>query len=533
MSKKKRKKNHKSNIPQISLVMIVKDEEKFLPGCLESVRNFVDEMIVVDTGSTDRTIEIARSFGAKVFSFEWQYDFSKARNFALEKATGPWILWLDADERLPEKYQPGLKKIIASGRYDALVMKLRSEVNGPLGKTPHYQQSPRIFKKLPGVQFEYPVHEQITPSLIRAGARFVMVDVIIEHLGYAQEEAVIEQKIQRNLKLLRKHLEMEPDNAYAHYQMAQSLELLDKVDEALEHYHLAIQHDEKGTGITPTVYLHLAAIEIRKNNYEKAIELAAKSYDITRQQFTAPYILAEIYFFLKEYDQAIEYYQQVLEYLAIPIANRKLVILIEKEVDLRAIYKKFVSALYLAKRFDELEKTIQKMILEKIPFSLQLSEVLSKVLSRIPSSAQFWEQVVQLLNWDESVEKEEVLYPFMLFEKWFEYPSFRIAFRKKLQEKEYSADLYFKAAEIFFNRGQLKDAYWCINKACEQSDHELMWQLKGMCELKLGMFPQALTTYEKLSENYPSNLSYLKILGGLYAKTGNLEAASRIVQRIM
>ncbi|RMG23493.1 MAG: glycosyltransferase, partial [Methanobacteriota archaeon] len=262
MSGKKAKLSHK-----ISLVMIVKNEEKFLPGCLESVRNFVDEMVIVDTGSTDRTKEIAQSFGAKVYDFEWQYDFSAARNFALSKATYSWILWLDADERLPEIYHRGLKKIIASGKYDALVVKLRSEVNGPLGKTPHYQQSPRIFRLLPGVRFEYPVHEQITPSLIRAGARFVMVDVILEHLGYAQDEKVIEEKIHRNLNLLKKHLQLEPENAYAHYQMAQSLELLDRVEEAIEHYHLAIKYDDDKKSISPTVYLHLAAIHIKNNEY--------------------------------------------------------------------------------------------------------------------------------------------------------------------------------------------------------------------------------------------------------------------------
>ena len=87
-------------MPKLSLCMIVKNEEKFLAGCLESVKNIVDEIIIVDTGSTDKTIEIANSYNAKVYHFEWKNDFSLARNESIKHATGDWILILDADERL-------------------------------------------------------------------------------------------------------------------------------------------------------------------------------------------------------------------------------------------------------------------------------------------------------------------------------------------------------------------------------------------------------------------------------------------------
>ena len=83
---------------RISLCMIVKDEEEMLPGCLAAVAEHVDEIVVVDTGSTDRTVEIAESFGANVVEFPWNGSFADARNVSLDHATGDWILWLDADE---------------------------------------------------------------------------------------------------------------------------------------------------------------------------------------------------------------------------------------------------------------------------------------------------------------------------------------------------------------------------------------------------------------------------------------------------
>ncbi|HYF75279.1 MAG TPA: glycosyltransferase family 2 protein, partial [Candidatus Nitrosocosmicus sp.] len=90
------------NSHTVSLCMIVKNEEKFLENCLKSVKDFVDEMIVVDTGSADRTVEIAKSHNARVFYFEWINDFAAARNYALDQATGEYVLVMDADEYLEQ-----------------------------------------------------------------------------------------------------------------------------------------------------------------------------------------------------------------------------------------------------------------------------------------------------------------------------------------------------------------------------------------------------------------------------------------------
>ena len=99
---------------RLSLSMIVKNEERFLPGCLESVKALVDEMVIADTGSTDGTKEIAISFGAKVIDYPWRNDFSAARNESLRHATGDWILYLDADERIDASYHAFIRKIISS-----------------------------------------------------------------------------------------------------------------------------------------------------------------------------------------------------------------------------------------------------------------------------------------------------------------------------------------------------------------------------------------------------------------------------------
>src|SRR5438105_10083516 len=93
--------------------MIVKNEEANLPACLESVRDLFHEVIVVDTGSTDRTKEIAAGFGARVFDFPWVDNFAAARNAALEHATGDWIFWMDADDRLDEDNRGEMARLLS------------------------------------------------------------------------------------------------------------------------------------------------------------------------------------------------------------------------------------------------------------------------------------------------------------------------------------------------------------------------------------------------------------------------------------
>jgi tetratricopeptide (TPR) repeat protein len=188
---------------RLSLALIAKNEAR----CLDSIRAVADELVVVDTGSTDDTVRIARDFKAKVAGFAWTDDFSAARNFALAQTTGEWILVLDADEYASEalaveiadftRREPaiGRLKIVSDFRWNNQILRSQAFVS-------------RLFPR--GAHFEGRIHEQLVSPLPRLNLRAELF-----HDGYLEV-----QKSARNLKLLLKEVAQSPANAYYLYQLA-------------------------------------------------------------------------------------------------------------------------------------------------------------------------------------------------------------------------------------------------------------------------------------------------------------------------
>jgi len=204
--------------PRLSLCMIAKNEQRFLATCLEHVRDVADEIVVVDTGSTDDTVAIAKSFGAKVLFSPWNDDFSHPRNVALGAATGDWILVLDADEFVRPESCERIRELVTNEKVSGYHLHFVN-VYGK-GKTLGVMMV-RLFRNLPGVRYEGIIHEQVTPSLQRLGAEAGLVltsaDVVVDHHGYTDEVMDQRGKNERNERLFRKQLAEHPDDVYAHY----------------------------------------------------------------------------------------------------------------------------------------------------------------------------------------------------------------------------------------------------------------------------------------------------------------------------
>lgn len=258
----------------LSLSMIVKNEEKHLARCLSSVKDVVDEIIIVDTGSTDKTIEIAESFNAKIYNFDWVNDFSAARNFALSKCSGDWILYLDADEELNLICIEELLKYkshLPAGVY-CIVKSL-----GSASTIESVMKYPRLFANIPGVEFAGKVHEQIIDSLRKNKIPLVESEIEIIHHGYAIDEYGLQKKKERNLSLLLSG-ENKKSNAYDKLKLIQTLISLDKYDEAeVRANNVMNSNFITGADLSLAIF-YMAQIKYEKNDLNAANSFALKSY---------------------------------------------------------------------------------------------------------------------------------------------------------------------------------------------------------------------------------------------------------------
>ena len=211
---------------EISCCMIVRDEEDKIAECLNSIRPFVSELIVVDTGSKDRTREIAESCGAQVFDFPWTKSFSEARNESLKHATGKWILWIDADDVVP--IQSGMdiqaNATTAPKHIGGFVIPVRFTEDGPSGgvQVDHV----KLFRNLPSLRFRHRIHEQILGSIREQGLEIARSRAVVLHSNYDTSDAGQEKKRNRDRELLNLDLKENPGHPFvlfnlgmtAHYQ---------------------------------------------------------------------------------------------------------------------------------------------------------------------------------------------------------------------------------------------------------------------------------------------------------------------------
>lgn len=184
----------------ISVCMIVRDEEENLPRCLGSIAPHVQEVVVIDTGSQDRSVEIARSFGAKVGFRAWDDDFAAARNASLDLAQEPWILVLDADEEFDASTFPALERALEGPGLSRLVRMRLLNASGSYQEVP----LPRIFRNRPDIRYRKPVHESVQEDLWRLGETApALCEVVLLHYGYHGEDVAARGKIERNLRIHR------------------------------------------------------------------------------------------------------------------------------------------------------------------------------------------------------------------------------------------------------------------------------------------------------------------------------------------
>ncbi len=301
--------------PTISLCMIVKNEEENLSNALSSVKDYVDEIIIVDTGSTDNTVEIAKLFGAKVYYYQWNDDFASARNEALRHATCDWILSMDADDEMNGEQLRNLKEILAQLEDEVVGVQLPIYSNTPDGNT-MTNYLIRLFRNRPDIRFSRKIHEVVDFSIMKIGGKIIRAtDVPVIHRGYEDPEA-IREKMERNFKLIREEVEREPEDASMWMYLAKSYCSVGDIESGLSAYKKAIEvaRTEGVFGFARLISLiDLATIYLNRGELDTAELYALKAINLDPNFPEAHFTAGNVYFKKKQFDEAYIEFRKVLE----------------------------------------------------------------------------------------------------------------------------------------------------------------------------------------------------------------------------
>lgn len=272
-----------SGSPLLTVCMIIKNEEANLPRCLDSIKDMADEIVVVDTGSTDRSVEIARQYNARVGMYPWDGSFSNARNVSLDMATGDWIFVIDADEELPPGEGMRLRKMLLEGKdhgdkdhskapegyYVTEVSYCGDESTA--GEIVHV--TCRVFRNRPRYRFSRSLHEQISQCIIDAGGQVAFSDITLVHYGYLRDRTNLDSKIWRNISILKSEVNHR-DDSFTRFNLGTEYMRLGLYSNALAELKkaFALLKDLR-SGYAPTLLNSIAVCLVNLERYDESLDL--------------------------------------------------------------------------------------------------------------------------------------------------------------------------------------------------------------------------------------------------------------------
>lgn len=299
--------------PLISVCLIAKNEEKYLDQCLKSVVAVADEIIFVDTGSTDRTLEIARKYTDKIWIHPWQDSFSEARNHYLNYATGEWIFQIDADEELVQEDIPNLLEAVRDREVDGIMVQIVSKFSG--GKSEAVHSVERLFRNNGVIHYKGRVHNRVVGM---TNARVYPIRML--HYGYDINQVQTEKKFARTVSLLKMDLEDNPENPITYHYLSCSYLSRGMYREALEASLTAIRiADLKNDGRLVFLWSHYNAGRSYYHlkdlpNAEKIALAALKRYP---KHIDSHFILIMVYFEQKRWAELMDHGSEYIRLISL------------------------------------------------------------------------------------------------------------------------------------------------------------------------------------------------------------------------
>ncbi|GAW29561.1 TPR domain-containing glycosyltransferase [Carboxydocella sp. ULO1] len=305
------------NNPTITACLVVKNEGKYLERCLSSIKPAVEEIVIVDTGSSDNTLEIARRFTEKIYIQPWQDNFSQVRNFALQQATGDWILVIDGDEELHPDSIACLRNKISATEVEGYLLKIINYFNSGSEVLTAADVVFRFFRNRPQYRFTGAVHEQICDNILAVNPTAkieIAEDIVLYHYGYLDEEIENKDKRQRNLRLLLKEVDSDPDHLLNRFHLGVEYFRAREYTEALSQFRLVQSRLAPQALYAPKLYRYIASCLLHLKNYQELLDFIEQEWrPLFPQQGDLYFIHGLVLKELKQPALAITSFRQCLE----------------------------------------------------------------------------------------------------------------------------------------------------------------------------------------------------------------------------
>ncbi len=408
---------------KISACMMVKNEEEMLPRCLNSIKHLIDELIIVDTGSTDKTVEIAQSFGAKIYHHPWEDNFSKHRNQSLSYATGDWIIQIDADEELNGYHlkKESLKKVFANAPDEQHCFLIKLLDKNKKGEVTTTTEMIRIFKNHVGVHFEGIVHNRPVYS-----GKVGHIDIEFFHYGYALSEEQMQAKYKRTSGLLFKRINENPEDHDAYFYLYQVHSEMGEKEKAVQYAMRCLELVEK-KGINPTeasfynsLYYGISSVYLKSGKYDEALLAIRKGLDVLPEEVDLYYNMAALGYFSGQPNLSIEggkdYFQIVDKFRSDPSrSGTRFIFTTSKNAEITVCFWLMTGLIAegLFAEFSDLWEKYKEDMLEKPGFQKELFKLFEKkeAFECLESVAVF------LLNNLEKIHaaNHQMIYSFLVF----------------------------------------------------------------------------------------------------------------------
>lgn len=297
----------------ISICIITKNECDTLRQCLTCLKPYADagkhEIVLVDTGSTDNTVEICKEFTDKIYYFEWINDFSAARNYAAEKASHDWILCIDSDEFVTEWDEKELQNLI-NNNPTMIGNMVQRNTCGHEGETyKSDERASRLYNRK-FYHFERSIHEQLVPTNPDTGFHYKGIQIIADHMSYSGSVEDLRKKAERNITLLKKELKINPHDPYTLFQLGQSYYMIDDYKNANYYYGLGLEEDvDPNLGYVSTMVVSYGYTLLNLKQFDQAL-LLESVYDAFCNRSDFVFLMGLIYMNTGYIEKAIQQFKK-------------------------------------------------------------------------------------------------------------------------------------------------------------------------------------------------------------------------------